>query len=140
MSESAEGREALSVVHISGPRAMKARWVKASQARGLKLTDWIVSQLERRMNVFPVPDQLAGAYHGAGYALAASVGGALVALRYVADVAPELEDALVDGGAAALAAVQRWMASDAAGPAVRELQALGDVHVGMCSSWEFVEL
>jgi len=31
-------------------------------------------------------------------------------------------------------------AREAAGPTVRELQALGDVHAGMCSSWEFCEL
>lgn len=28
----------------------------------------------------------------------------------------------------------------AADPAVRELQALGEVSVGVCSPWEFVEL
>lgn len=42
-----QGREALSVIHISVPRALKARWVKASQARGLKLTDWIIERVER---------------------------------------------------------------------------------------------
>lgn len=43
---------------------------------------------------------------------------------------------------AALAQLIRLRAATAsvatAGPAVRELQALGDVHVGMCGSWEFV--
>lgn len=42
-----QGREALSTIHISVPRAAKARWVKASQARGQKLTDWIIERLER---------------------------------------------------------------------------------------------
>lgn len=139
-SEAGEGREALSVIHISVPRAVKARWVKASQASGMKLTDWIVEQLERTMKTYPIPDATASQYRGADYALAASAGGQLVALRYLADLAPELDAPLSEGGAVARQAAQRWIASDAAGPAVRELQALGDVHVGMCSSWEFVEL
>lgn len=137
----AQGREALSVIHINVQRTAKARWVKASQARGMKLTDWIIEQLENRaMKVRPIPEALASQYHGAGYALAAIAGGQLVALRYVEDAAPELGDVLAEGGSAARRAVQAWIVSDAAGPTVRELQALGDVSVGMCSAWEFCEL
>ncbi|MBS0306444.1 MAG: hypothetical protein JSR43_13840 [Proteobacteria bacterium] len=33
-----------------------------------------------------------------------------------------------------------WVASDVASATVRELQAHGEVSVGMCSGWEFVEL
>ena len=44
-----EGRDALSVIHINVPRALKARWVRESQAQGLKLTDWIIKQLESTM-------------------------------------------------------------------------------------------
>ena len=136
-----QGREALSVIHINVPRALKARWVKASQARGQKLTDWIIEQLENRaMNVRPIPEALASQYRGAGYALAAITGGQLVALRYVGDLAPELGDVLAEGGSAARQAAMRWVASDAAGPTVRELQALGELSVGMCSALEFVEL
>ena len=135
-----QGLEAISVIHINVPRAVKARWVKASQARGMKLTDWLVDRIETRMNVYSIPDTLASQYHGAGYALAASAGGQLVALRYLVELAPELDDDLAEGGATARAAAQRWIDSSAAGPAVRELQALGEVHVGMCSAWEFVEL
>ena len=92
------------------------------------------------MTVYPIPDTLATQYHGAGYALVATAGGQLVALRYLADVAPDLDEPLAEGGQTARAAVQSWIKSDAAGAAVRELQALGEVHVGMCSSWEFCEL
>lgn len=135
-------QEATSVVHISVPAPLKARWVKSSQARGQKLTDWIIEKLEScGMNVYPIPESLAGSYHGAGYALAAISGGRVVALRYIADHANEqLQDALAEGGATAEIAARRWIASQAAGPVVRELQALGQVSVGMCSSWEFVEL
>lgn len=142
MAEHPEGREALSVIHINVPRALKSRWVKASQARGMKLTDWLIEAVQRAeaMKTYPIPETLASAYHGAGYALAAIVGDQLVALRYVEDLAPELGDVLAEGGTASRQAVQEWIVSDAAGPTVRELQALGDVSVGMCGSWEFVEL
>ncbi len=131
-----------STIHLPVPRALKSRWVRESQRRGLKLTEYLLAmiQLGETMKTHPIPEALADAYRGAGYAFAASAGGQLVALRYLADVAPELDGALAEGGATARAAVMRWVASDAAGPAVRELQALGQVCVGMCSAWEFVEL
>ena len=130
------------VIHLSVPRALKARWVKASQQRGLKLTEHLLSLIARgeAMKTYPIPEATAIQYHGDGYALAATAGGQLVALRYLVDVAPELDEALSEGGQTARAAVQRWIKSDAAGAAVRELQALGEVRVGMCSAWEFCEL
>ena len=143
MADSLQGREALSTtVHLSVPRALKARWVKDSQQRGLKLTDHLLTMIERgeAMKTYPIPEAVAGQYHGAGYALAATAGGQLVALRYLVDLAPELDEPIAEGGQPARAAVQRWIASDAAGAVVRELQALGEVHVGMCSAWEFCEL
>lgn len=130
----AQGREALSVIHINVPRSLKARWVKASQAHGQKLTDWIIERLEARsMNVFPIPETLAGKYHGAGHALAAVTGGQVVDLVYIADALPDYDP---DEPGALAAAVS----DDRLAPAVRRLQALGQVSVGMCSAWEFVEL
>lgn len=142
MADPLQGREALSTVHLNVPRALKARWVKASQQRGLKLTDHLLTLIARgeAMKTYPIPEATASQYHGAGYALAATAGGQLVALRYLADIAPELDEPLTEGGQTARAAVQNWIKSDAAGPTVRELQALGQVHVGMCSAWEFCEL
>ena len=129
-------------VHINVTGALKARWVNASQQRGMKLTDYLTDMIARAeaMNVYPIPDATASQYHGAGWALAAITGGKLVDLRYVSDLAPDLADDLIEGGSIARAAVQRWIASDSAAPAVRELQALGEVAVGMCSCWEFVVL
>jgi hypothetical protein len=46
---SQQGREALSVIHITVPRALKARLVRESQARSLTLTDWVVQKLESAM-------------------------------------------------------------------------------------------
>lgn len=140
MLEEREGGDAL--IHLRVPAATKARWVRDSRAAGRKLTDWIVDRVEAQaMNVYPIPLTLASAYRGAGYALAAIASGHLVALRYLDDHADDAtQDALVDGGAQARRAALAWIASDAAGPVVRELQVLGRVSAGMCSSWEFVEL
>ncbi len=44
------GSEPLSVIHINVPKAVKAQWVRASQSQGLKLTDWIIKQLESTMS------------------------------------------------------------------------------------------
>lgn len=48
-NKSSEGHKALSVVRITVPRAIKARWVRESQAQGGKLADWIIKQLEASM-------------------------------------------------------------------------------------------
>lgn len=93
------------------------------------------------MNTYKINDAVAGQYKGAGWALVAVAGGQVVALRYVADVAGEVvADAIAEGGPHARFFVGQWLSTTAAGPVVRELQALGEVSVGMCSSWEFVEL
>jgi hypothetical protein len=84
------------------------------------------------MNVFDVPDTLADKYHGSGYALAATVNGQLIDIVYLRDVLPEFDEDDEPSHA---------MLSDARlGPSIRHLQALGSVHVGMLSSWQFVEL
>ncbi len=79
-------------------------------------------------------------YRGAGYALAACGPDGITALRYLEDLAPELGDALEDGGQTAKRAALRWCMSDAAGPAVKELSRHGTVSVGMCSCGEFIYL
>lgn len=135
----AEGGDAL--IQLRVPAALKARWVRESRAVGMKLTDWVVEKMERaRMNVYKIPDAIAGQYHGAGYALAAIINGQLVALRYIEDVAPALEEQLAEGGSTARVAIMEWINWPDASPVVRELQALGEVSVGMCSTWEFVQL
>jgi len=84
-------------------------------------------------NVFKVPDAMADKYHGAGYALAAAAGGQLIDLVYLADLLPDLdEDDIM--------AVQAAVTDERIGPTVRYLSGLGEVFVGMCSCWEFVEI
>ena len=84
------------------------------------------------MNVFKVPDSLADKYHGAGYGLAATAAGQLVDIVYLEDVLPEFDGTR--------SAAMRAINDARLAPTVRQLQALGQVHVGMLSSWEFVEL
>jgi len=70
VADSLQGREAPSTVHLSVPRALKARWVKASQQRGLKLTDHLLTLIERgeSMKTYPIPEATANPYlpDGAG--------------------------------------------------------------------------
>lgn len=84
------------------------------------------------MNVFKVPEALASKYHGAGLALAATLNGVLIDITYLDDVLPDFGGDVADARAAIL--------DPRLGSTVRALQALGEVHVGMLSSWEFVEL
>lgn len=124
-------REAL--IQLRVPAALKGRWVRESRAAGMKLTDWIISKVEpKKMNVYKIPESLASNYHGSGCGLVATVNGQVVDLVYVEDVLSDfsgeiadLPDAIND---------QRMAAT------VRRLQALGQVHVGMLSAWEFCEL
>lgn len=131
-SETGEGGDAL--IHLRVPAALKAGWVRDSRAAGRKLTDWIVERVEvRPMNVFPISDALAAKYHGAGHALAAVTGGQVVELVYMADAMPDYDPDQ-------RGALQTALSDDRLGPTVRRLQAVGQVIVGMCSAWEFIEL
>ncbi len=93
------------------------------------------------MNVFKVQGNptLEAKYKGTGYALAATVAGQLVDIVYLRDALPEFEgDHTEDGDGDDLA--MQAINDLRIGPTVRKLQALGQVHVGMLSCWEFVEL
>lgn len=94
------------------------------------------------METYPIPETLEPKYRGSGWALAAVVGGQLVDIRYVRDVASQaVSDQVEEGGSQhAQFFLSLWISTQEAGPVVRELQALGDVVVGMCSCWEFVVL
>lgn len=122
------------LIHLRVPAAVKARWVRESRAAGMRLTDWIVQKVKARtMNVFKIPEELAGKYHGSGHALAAVTGGQVVDLVY-------LDDALDDFDPDVPGALVAALDDQRLAPTVRRLQALGQVSVGMCSCWEFVEL
>lgn len=84
------------------------------------------------METYKVPDELENKYHGCGYALAATVDGRIIDIVYLADLLPEFDGEQ----ASAQAAIDDVRIV----PKVRELQALGEVHLGMLSCWEFVQL
>lgn len=83
--------------------------------------------------VFKIPDSLESKYHGAGHAICAVTGGQIIDLVYIRDI---LEDYDEEDKSALRNAIN----DERIGPTVRNLQALGEVFVGMCSCWEFVEL
>lgn len=84
-------------------------------------------------NVFKIPYALESKYHGSGIALASVTGGAIVNFVYIRDVIDEFDDS-------DRAALPSALNDDRLGPTVRLLQSTGEVFVGMCSCWEFVEL
>ena len=83
------------------------------------------------MKVFKVPDDLAEKYSGAGHALAASRDDRLVDIIYIGDILPDFDEETD------LADV---INDERIGPHVKWLQAQGNVHIGMLSCGEFVEL
>jgi len=47
------------LVHLRVPAATKARWVRASRAAGMRLTDWITSAVEAHMRTqIKIPDDV----------------------------------------------------------------------------------
>lgn len=148
-----------STVHLSIPASLKGRWIKASRLVGMKLGDWIVASVEQAeclrtlrtlrgpspMNVYPIAAHvLDSKYRGSGHALAAVSAGEVIDLTYLDDALPgfgDALDALADDDAVgrhtlAIGAIT----DDRLLPVVEQLRAQGSVHVGMCSSTEFVEL
>ena len=90
------------------------------------------------MNTYPITWDLADAYHGTGWALAAILNGQVVGIRYIDELADVTLPDQLDGDHAGFF-VRQWMHTRQAAPIVRELQALGRVSVGMCSDWAFTE-
>lgn len=90
------------------------------------------------MKVYAIPEALENQYHGAGLALAAITGGQPVKLVYLEDVVPAIAEHLDSDHVQFF--IRQWLQTNEASPVVRELQALGEVRVGMCSAWEFCEL
>lgn len=83
-------------------------------------------------NVFKIHKALEAKYHGTGIALASVTGGVIVNLVYLRDALEDFSGEQADIPAA--------LNDNRLGPTVRLLQSTGEVFVGMCSCWEFVEL
>jgi hypothetical protein len=89
------------------------------------------------MSAYTVPDALEARYKGDGMALAATHDGQLRGLTYLRDLLPGVELLECDAAGRITAGI---LDNPRIAPAVRELKALGSVHLGVCSRWEFVEL
>ncbi|HEU4855290.1 MAG TPA: hypothetical protein VFS89_08405 [Nitrosospira sp.] len=83
------------------------------------------------MKVYKIQGAVTNKYQGAGPAVAAIAGEKIINLVYVRDVIDEMDEEDEDSIANALVDVRL-------GPTVRELSALGEVFVGMCSCHEFI--
>lgn len=40
-----------SIIHLRVPAAVKGRWIRASRAAGMRLTDWIITHAEASMSI-----------------------------------------------------------------------------------------
>jgi hypothetical protein len=91
--------------------------------------------------IYKIPEGLAPQYHGSGWALAAVAGGQLVKLVYLADASPTFDQMMQQPGADnhGVFFARQVLQTPELGPVIRELQALGQISVGMLSGWEFVE-
>lgn len=86
------------------------------------------------MRIFKIAGPvLEGKYQGTGYAIGAIAKGQLIDFRYLSEVL----DLSGDEGPEE---IMQYLADARLGPTVRYMQALGEVSVGMCSCYEFVEL
>jgi hypothetical protein len=84
------------------------------------------------MNVYKISDALEAKYKGSGTALAVSANGILIDICYFRDIFPEANDSIDN--------LKKLIDDVRLAPTIRYLSSLGKLHVGMCSSWEFVEL
>lgn len=80
--------------------------------------------------LYPIPEYLQDSRDGDEWAIAAVLGERVVALRYIADIAPEITQFLDSQ-----VAFRRWLASDPV--KISELNELGDVSVGFVTAEGF---
>lgn len=92
------------------------------------------------MRVFTIPNHLANAYRGSGYALAAVARDELAELIYLRDVLPDHEDTDADGDGTSAETVAACLSDVRLALTIQHLARIGEVLIGMCSCWEFVEL
>lgn len=87
------------------------------------------------MPTYPIPECLADSHDGDEWAIAAIMAGRVVALYYIADVAPHIPGQYDDPEAEFL--IRQWLRKDPMH--LRELQALGNVSAGIVGSGHFEE-
>ena len=82
------------------------------------------------MHIYPIPEYLSGTYDGDEWALAAILGERVVALLYIADIAPDVP--------LNAESIKQWTLTDPVD--LLELQLLGAVSVGTVGSNGFTEV
>jgi len=88
------------------------------------------------MATYPIPEYLCGTNDGDEWALGVVVGERVVALSYLASIGPASVIDQLDGAGAEFA-IRQWLHKSPL--ELRELQALGDVGVGVVTADGFVE-
>lgn len=94
-------------------------------------------------NVWKVPAELNSKYHGCGYAMVAIKNDKLVAIQYLADLDDSFyfdDEILEELGISQEQRLEQIASDLKTGQAAKFLNTLGNVHVGMMSCHEFVEL
>lgn len=104
---------------------------------------WVRQQIDesgKKQMTYKIGNAAESQYHGAGWAVAAIIDNEVAALRYIDDVAPpRVCEAMHADSAHAAFFVGQWLQTPEAAATLAELGSLGQVSVGMCSCWEFVE-
>lgn len=78
--------------------------------------------------IYPIPESLQDTHDGDEWAIAAILGGRVVALRYISDVASEIEPTE--------SAIKAWLKTNPI--YLRELQALGPANLGVVGADGFL--
>ena len=88
--------------------------------------------------ILKVPPSLYEKYHGTGYGLVAVLNGEIVDLKYFEDISDEF---YIDADAEiVLNRLKEIITDQRVGEWVRYFQSLGEIHTGIFSCYEFVEL
>ncbi len=90
------------------------------------------------MHTFKIPESLYNKYHGTGYGLVSVLNNNVVDLKYFEDIS---DDFYIEPDDEVVADRLKEIIEDTRiGETVRYFQSLGEVHVGIFSCYEFVEL
>lgn len=94
------------------------------------------------LQVFDVPETMYQQYHGAGYALVATNGGVLSAIKYLSDIDPDFDfdDDDLEEGESVKDRLEAIISDERIGNFSKLLSSFGHVHIGMMSCYQFVEL
>lgn len=94
-------------------------------------------------NCYSIPESLYPQYHGAGYAMIAIKNDELIAIKYLRDIDPDFDfddDDLEGNGLTVHEHLKSLTQDQRIGNMGKLLNTLGNVHIGMMSCYQFIEL